>query len=116
MPAIGLIKNHSIVLEIEGDTDYRLRTLESAAVYYLKRRRLPKPFMSSLKQWLAVNWSLKEIFISGRRVAVKGLAGGQIWFDFEQLCVNNRSSKDYIQIGNLYQTIFLENVPIFHYG
>ena len=114
LPAIALIKNHSIVLEIEGDTDYRLRTLESAAVYYLKQQASTKAFHELFEAMAGGQLeSKKEIFISGRRVEVKGLAGGQIWLDFEQLCVNNRSSKDYIQIGNLYQTIFLENVPIF---
>ena len=89
MPAIGLIKNHSIVLEIEGDTDYRLRTLESAAVYYLKQQSSSMKAFSELFEAMAGGQleSEKQIFISGRRMEVKGLAGGQIWLDFEQLCV-----------------------------
>jgi len=113
LPAIELIKNHSIVVEMEGDTDYRLRTLESAAVYYLKQQSSKKAFFELFEAMAGGQLeSEKEIFISGRKVEIKGLAGGQIWLDFEQLCAMNRSSKDYIQIGNLYHTIFLENVPV----
>ena len=114
LPAIELIKKYSFVLEMKGDTDYRLRTLESAAVYYLKQQSSSMKAFSKLFEAMASGQleSEKEIFISGRRMEVKGLAGGQIWLDFEQLCVENRSSKDYIKLGNLYHTIFLENVPI----
>ena len=114
LPAIELIKNYSSVMEMGGNTDFRLRAMESAAVYYLKQQPSSLKAFSELFEAMAVGQleSEKEVFISGRRVEVKGLAGGQIWLDFEQLCVKSRSSKDYIQLGNLYHTIFLEDIPI----
>ena len=56
--------------------------------------------------------SNKEIIIASRVFKVQMAADGVIWTTFKQLCMNPRSSRDYIEIGNLYHTMLLENIPI----
>jgi len=54
----------------------------------------------------------EEIIVAGRAFKVRRAADGVIWASFKQLCMNPRSSRDYIEIGNLYHTMLLENIPI----
>jgi len=114
VPAIDLLKKFTTVVEIKGDTDYRLRALESAPVFYLGEvNEFTDSFMEIFLVMTGGNASLsEEIIVAGRAFKVRRAADGVIWASFKQLCMNPRSSRDYIEIGNLYHTMLLENIPI----
>jgi cell division protein ZapE len=38
-------------------------------------------------------------------------ADGVVWFDFPAICDGPRGPADYIEIGRLYQTVLISNVP-----
>ena len=38
-------------------------------------------------------------------------AAGVVWFDFKTLCMGPRSQNDYLEIANLFHTVFLSGVP-----
>ena len=114
LPAIRLLEKNTNVIEIKGETDYRLRTLESAPVYYLgEANQFNDNFAQSFKSIVGrLEGSQSDILIGGRSIEVKKVCDGIVWADFKDLCVGSRSSKDYIEIGKLYHTVLLENIPL----
>lgn len=119
-PAIALIERHCHVLELGGDTDYRLRALIRSPVY-----RAPLDAQSDA--WLQRRWRElggdgvlgggrrrdAHIEIEGRRIAVRARSKGLAWFDFAELCEGPRSASDYIEIAREFHTVLLGGVPVF---
>jgi cell division protein ZapE len=114
LPAIALIKEHVEVYHFDGDTDYRLRALERAEIYHSPLDE--RAYQSLLQTFDAVAPDAGEaggrIEIEGRSIATLRRADGVAWFDFEEICGGPRAVADYIEIGRLYQTVFISNVPI----
>jgi cell division protein ZapE len=36
-----------------------------------------------------------------------------VWFDFKDICEGPRSQNDYIEVAQLYHTVFVSNIPVF---
>ena len=49
--------------------------------------------------------------LKGRELKPLRRAGGVIWFDFHELCVNPRSQNDYLELATQFHTLLLSNVP-----
>jgi cell division protein ZapE len=118
LPAIELLKRHTEVVQLDGDQDYRLRTLEKAGVYH-------HPLDGAAGQALAqafdgVAGELGEadavLEIEGRAVRAHRLAPGTAWFDFAELCERPRGTADYIELARRYHTVVLWGVPRFEPG
>ncbi|MGE3774286.1 MAG: cell division protein ZapE, partial [Gammaproteobacteria bacterium] len=113
LPAIALLKEHLTVLELAGATDYRLRTLEQAAVYYVPddvqaRAALHAQFEAlTLQAPVAGTTELDE-----RPLAVLGEADGVLWCEFDALCGGPRGTLDYIELGRCFHTLMLSGVPV----
>ncbi len=113
LPAIALLKKHLTVLELAGATDYRLRTLEQAAVYYVPddaraRAALRAQFEAlTLQAPVAGTTELEE-----RPLAVLGNADGVLWCEFDALCGGPRGTLDYIELGRCFHTLLLSGVPV----
>ena len=114
-PAIQLLEKYTEVLEIGGNQDYRLRTLEQSAVYHLSSGELSEYRLQHYFHQLAAierHQDRTDIIIKQRRIPVKMWADGVVWFDFEQLCNTARSTDDYIQIANIFHTVLISNIPL----
>ncbi|MCF6282165.1 MAG: AFG1 family ATPase [Candidatus Polarisedimenticolaceae bacterium] len=114
LPAIAQLNQHTDVVELGGDVDFRLRYLEQAQVYHaplseVVRERLNEEF-HHLSQDALVGDAAVEI--AGRQVAVVRRSDDVVWFDFATLCGFGRSAKDYIEIANCYHTVLLSDIPI----
>ncbi len=114
-PAIDLIERHCAVLELAGDTDYRLRALTRSPVY-----RTPLDAQSDA--WLDGRWRElggddahrdAGIDIEGRRIPVRARCKGLAWFDFDALCEGPRSASDYIEIAREFHTVLVGGIPVF---
>ncbi len=114
-PATDLIERHCAVLELAGDTDYRLRALTRSPVY-----RAPLDAQSDA--WLEARWRDlggddahrdAGIDIEGRRIPVRARCKGLAWFDFDALCEGPRSGSDYIEIAREFHTLLLGGIPAF---
>ena len=114
LPAIDLIESKLKVIELAGPTDYRLRALEQADVYYA-------PHGEQTLQTLKARFSAiagvaeegGEITIEGRDIPTVARAEGAVWFDFSALCDGPRGVADYIEIALCHHTLFLSDVPAF---
>lgn len=112
LPAIDLLKQHTQVFELGGNTDFRLRILEKSEIFHC-------PLGDSSKQAMAANFDrmaaecelAHELEINGRRFHAHRRGDGIIWFEFEELCEKPRGSADYIEIARAFNTVMLSEMP-----
>ncbi len=113
IPAIEALNRHTQVVELTGDTDYRLKLLQQAGTYLTPdddsaRTTLRDFFRESASSQVQDD---HEILINGRKLRTHHCAKGIAWFDFTDLCDGPRSQADYIEIARWYPTIIVSGVP-----
>ena len=112
LPAIELIKQRARVLELGGNTDFRLRILEQSEIFHF-------PLDDSAERLMAVSFDrmtaecelAHDLDINGRNFHAQRRGDGVIWFDFRELCDKPRGSADYIEIARAFNTVMLSGVP-----
>lgn len=118
IPAIERIKAHTDVVEMIGDTDYRLRLLQTEAIYLVASAdETPEAIEQRMLghfERLAIGAPDMDtvLNVNQRDIPVVGLAGDVVWFDFKALCATARSTHDYIEIATLFHTVLISNVPV----
>ena len=113
LPAIDLIKRNTRVINVNGDTDYRLRVLETAEIYHsplddIADRNL-HDYFSRIAPEVGTSGQVMEVL--GRDILTRKRADGIAWFDFIELCDGPRSQDDYIEIARSFQTVIVSDVP-----
>lgn len=115
LPAIELLNTHTLVHNMDGGVDYRLRALESAEIYHYPldeqaEKGLQEAFIS-----LSPDDGKAEVVltIEGRDIPTRHCGDGVVWFEFLALCDGPRSQNDYIELARLFQTVLVGNVPVF---
>lgn len=117
LPAIKMIEQYCDILNVDGGTDYRLRQLEQAELYHY-------PLDSGAQTALATAFDhlipghaqvedAPEVEVLGRKLAAIKVADDVVWFDFLAVCDGPRSQNDYIELGRLFHTVLVQNVPQF---
>ena len=114
LPAIELIKTHCEVFHLDSQTDYRLRTLEHATLYYspCDGRAIDAIWQSVLA--LAPEATRSEgatLEINRRALAVRFVAEDVVWFDFDVLCGPGRAAPDYIELARMFHSVVVTNIP-----
>ncbi len=115
LPTIDLLNAHTQVVNIGGETDYRLRLLQLAGTYLtpddeLAQNTLTRLFDESASSQIADDRLLE---INGREIRTRRSAKGIVWFDFEDICDGPRSQDDYIEIARWYPEVIISGVPRF---
>jgi len=115
LPAIELLKANLEVVELNGGSDYRLRTLTRAGVYHqplnaAAERALEEAFAGVAGEQGTTG---SVIEVEGRRIAARRVAPGTAWFDFAELCEGPRGTADYIELARRYHTVLVSGVPRF---
>ncbi len=114
LPVIDLLETHTQVLQLDGDTDYRLRLLQQAGTYLTPadddaNARLTHYFLE-IASGDVVDGRVLDIL--GRGIRTERCAKGVAWFDFEDICDGPRSQQDYIEIARWYPTVIVSNIPV----
>lgn len=113
LSAIGLLEEHTRVLNVDGGTDHRLRYLKQAEIYHTplddaaettlaEEFRSLRPDQGQWDTWIDIN---------GRRIPVRALCDDVVWFDFDSICDGPRSQDDYIEIAREFHTVLIGGVP-----
>lgn len=120
LPAIAQIVKHTEVLEMVGQTDYRLRHLQTQPVYSIspfteghacsRTRQIMQTHFDQLST--SAEPSVESISVNGREIPVLGVSTDLAWFSFQALCNTPRSTSDYIEIASRYTTVMISDVPI----
>jgi cell division protein ZapE len=115
LPAIELLNRHTLVHNVDGQVDYRLRVLEQAEIYHAPLDRAAQQSLAA--SFLALSGATEPtpvtLEIEGRPIHARAAADDVAWFEFRELCEGPRSQNDYIELARLYQAVIISNVPRF---
>ncbi len=114
LPAIDLIKQHTDVMHMDGDTDHRIALLEQDDIYYTPITASTNDKLAVRMESLAPGTIIDGHVLTIHKRPVKTLmhADEIAWFEFKTLCDAPRATPDYIQLAREYHTIVLSNVPV----
>jgi len=120
LPAIAQIRKHTQVLEMVGNTDYRLRLLQQEPVYRVSRfvdgvsDKKSQQVMQDYFDRIRADFDARpaSIEINSREIPVIGQSADVAWFTFDTLCNTSRSTQDYIELASLFQTILISDIPV----
>lgn len=115
LPAIRALKQHTQVLNVDGDHDYRLRHLEKIRLYYVPAGAEADTHLAEFFTRLSggVRASTDPLAVNGREIPAERHADGVVWFRFADICAGPRSQMDYIEIAHAYHTVLISDVPEF---
>ncbi|MDH5766128.1 MAG: cell division protein ZapE [Gammaproteobacteria bacterium] len=113
LPAIELIKQHTQILNIDGQIDHRLRLLERADIWYYplsdhNNQQLDERFKELAPCKGVSNTTLQ---INYRSLVCRMCADDVAWFDFNVLCSGPRATADYIEIARCFHTVLISGIP-----
>ena len=112
LPAIELIKNNLDIIELDGATDHRLRSLEQLDLYHSPLG--PGADEALLRSFTTLASGAPRsaaIAVNGRKIQSRSASSGIGWFEFAELCGTARSQSDYLELAKRFHTIMLANVP-----
>jgi cell division protein ZapE len=114
LPAIDLIAQHVEVLNVDGQTDYRLRQLTQAGTYLLSTAADTPQRLDALFAELAHYGATSggSIEIEGRPIQVIRQSSSAVWFNFFAVCAGPRSQDDYIEIAREYPSVIVAGIPV----
>lgn len=113
LPAIELLKSHTQVMHVGGDTDHRLRLLERSETWHMPLGAVAEEGLARSFTEMTRDCELApELAINGRTFEARRRGDGVIWFEFETLCEQPRGPRDYIEIARAFNTVLLSNVPV----
>lgn len=115
VPAIELIAQRCEVIELDGGSDYRLRTLERAGVYHFPLGERAEAAQEAAFLGVAGEGGEAgvELEVDGRGLQAQRVGPGTAWFGFSELCDQPRGTADYIEIARRYHTVLISGVPKF---
>lgn len=115
VPAIDLLLQHMDVVNVDSGTDYRLRALTRAELFYSPLNGASSAAMEQCFQSLVMDGAHVEtpaqLEIEQRVIHAKKEADDVVWFEFRALCEGPRSQNDYIVLAKEYHTVLLSDVP-----
>lgn len=112
LPAIKLIEQHCLEVNIDSGIDYRFRTLEQAKIYHYPLDDKSQKELNQYYQQLSHDelFQTKSIKIKNRDISVIGSSDGVLYANFTQLCESARSQSDFVEISKIYHTVLLSGV------
>ena len=114
LPAIALIQKHCDIINLDSGTDYRLRTLKNAKLYFeCCDHQVIDTIWKSVLALAPESLNGKEVFveINRRQIAVRFVSDDVVWFDFDVICGLGRAVPDYIEVAKIYHTVVITGVP-----
>ncbi|MCB1706029.1 MAG: AFG1 family ATPase [Halioglobus sp.] len=118
LPAIALLEKYTRVVNVDAGVDYRLRTLQQAALYHSPLNEEAASSLDDSFRRLASesgkHW--ERIEINHRYLTCRRVAKGVAWFEFAELCAGPRSQNDYIELSRIFHSVLVSGVPCFRPG
>lgn len=115
IPAIKLINQYTLVVNVDGGTDYRLRHLEQAELFHSPAgAKTDELLLRTFRSLLPLHANIHEnllLEIEGRMIQSRYHSDDIVWFDFKAVCDGPRSQNDYIELAREYHTVILSNLP-----
>ncbi len=112
LPAIEIIKQRLKVIVLDTDQDYRMRHIESADVWYVGDEKAQIAHFDT--QFEKVADEVGEpatLDINGHDFKMVRMTQECAWFTFEEACKKARSSQDFIELANRFDTVLFSGLP-----
>jgi cell division protein ZapE len=112
LPAIDLIQDYNITINVENDFDYRQKKEGQKDIFKVVSGIKEKTFMNYWVHKLCTNTPLTvdPLPVSGRLWPVYGRDPKTLWVDFSQCCEETQSRQDYLQLAKQFDTILISNI------
>jgi len=113
LPVIDLLQDNTRVYELDGRQDFRLELLQHNGTYQLASGKAAREWLEkALCELAPVKFQRKvTIVVHGRNLHAHALAEDMVWFDFDELCLQPRSARDYLELAREFHALLLEGVP-----
>ncbi len=114
LPTIDLINQHTQVIEIGGELDYRLKGLAQTKLYHYPLNDEAEKSLLDYFMHLAPLDGIahKVLTITDRNLPTRYCAENVVWFSFDDLCDTARSTIDYIEIAHCFKTVLISGVKV----
>lgn len=114
LPAIDLIKQHTRVMHLDGDTDHRLELLEQTNIYYTPITEASEQQLRACFNALITDSAEENAVLTVKKRPIQTIvcADEIAWFEFNVLCGSPRATPDYIELAEEFHSILLSNVPV----
>lgn len=113
LPAIDLIQLHCELLVLSSYTDHRLGREPLMETYiYPITPASQKKFLNQFYYYEKEFHKSGTIFLQSREISYQYCGKSAIWFEFTTLCNLPRSSADYLELADRFDTVFLANIPV----
>ncbi|SES22784.1 cell division protein ZapE [Lentzea xinjiangensis] len=101
LPGIALVEQLMDTVELTGDVDYRL----------VRGRARSRFETGEVRAHAEAPGEPVVLDVGGRAITALGVAGGQVWFDFGDLCATPTSTRDYLALAGRFRDWVIMNVP-----
>lgn len=113
LPAIEILKRGNQVIELGGESDYRLQLFEASTVYHTPlgesaEKRMGREFEHLVSGEVEIGG---RFAVPGRAIRFIKRANGVIWCDFNALCGPPRWQNDYLELARCHHTVFISDIP-----
>ena len=108
------LKLKTEIIEIQNGDDWRERSLSGNKVWLSPINKENKKKINNIFLKLSLGFvkQSETIEISGRTIFIPQVAAGIAKIDFDDLCNKPLAASDYIEIGQRYKGIIIENIPV----
>ncbi len=113
LPAIEILNRANRVMQLEGDTDYRLQLFQSSSVYHVPLGIESRSKMEEEFDRLTCSDAMQDgcYEVPGRAIRYIKRTEGVIWCDFDAVCGPPRWQNDYLELARSHHTVFISDVP-----
>lgn len=118
LPAIQLLQEHTVSINVDGGIDYRMAFLQDNKIFHVPAdqnsdNRLLESFLhlGGAAENTHPQKTKACININGRDIAIRHRASGIIWFDFDSICRTHRATSDFIEIARQFHTVIISGIP-----
>ncbi len=113
LPFIAQIEQRLDIVELDGDTDYRLRRLSGLNIYLQPLGVEADAAMDAAWRRLTDSRSgaAQTLSVLGRSLAIPQAARGVARFSFYDLCARPLAAADYLAIARSFHTVLIDHIP-----
>ena len=118
LPFISIIENFSIQKNLQIKDDYRTKNKDKLQeIFYPLNEKTSFKMNQRFREFTKNKKKKGQIVTTkGRSFVIENFYSGVARFEFRDLCHNNLGAEDYINIANICNHVFIENIPIFDDG
>ena len=114
LPAIELLEATLDVVELQSETDFRLRALTQAELFYAPLGAAADAALNAHYARLTGGEAAPAdpLRVEGRSIPCRARSGDTAWFNFDALCRGPRSQRDYLALAAQFNTLLISGVVI----